>query len=164
MSDRHAQAYRCLQDGSRGFAACTSSVCGCPSRAMAVPELSPKTFWVVQCWDHPTWGVACSGPLTRQRRAVGATWVWFVGRLLLWRGFACGRRWGCGTHRGLVEVKVVVGAAPGGVGGWVGLLSDVAGCLRRTVCSPSAVPGVPPARRVAHDVHCANHSANISCT
>lgn len=118
MSDRHAQAIRCLQDGSRSFSAGTSSVCGCPADATELSRTFFPKLLVVPCSTHVASGVACSGPLM----ACGRQWVppgvRFVGRLLLWRGLACGRRCVCGTLR------------PGGVGCWMcglGALVDACG-------------------------------------
>jgi hypothetical protein len=72
------------------------------------------------------------------RPAVGATWLWFVGRLWWWRGLACGRRWVCGAHRGLVEVTALAwGCAP---------VVWVAGCVGWEPWWMPAARGVGPSR------------------
>lgn len=58
-------------------------------------------------------GATGSSMWTRDRRTPVAsasprTCLWWVA-VCVWRGLACGRRWVCGTHRGWVEVCVVVG-------------------------------------------------------
>jgi hypothetical protein len=101
-------------------------------------ELSPKNFWVVPCSAHVTGWCRLQRAFNGLRPAVGATWLWFVGRLWWWRGLACGRRWVCGAHRGLVEVTALAwGCAP---------VVWVAGCVGWEPWWMPAARGVGPSR------------------
>jgi hypothetical protein len=107
-----------------GFAACTSSGCGCFSEVTALFRIFTKAFRASRDGIFPP-RVALAAGLNTPAAGSGCHLAW-----ICWAPFVCDGVWpaaaGCvsGTHRGWVEVGVVVGAAPR----WCGRLSlDVGG-------------------------------------
>jgi hypothetical protein len=111
--------------------ASSSSVYGCFSEVTALFRIFTKNFWGLPCRDLPTSCGACSGHLTRLRRAVGATRCHLLGSICV-EGFGLRPAGGCLSHiEGGWKSVTWWGLRPGGVGGSVVVLSDLGGCLRR---------------------------------